>query len=134
MGCRPANKEELYNLRHASARNVVERIFGILKRRFHILLLAPEYCMEVQAHIPPALCAIHNFIRIHDPHDIEEFADIEGHNVDVESGALAEHAVTQEEKGRASAKRDAIASQMWDDYQELLHERADMERDNGANN
>ena len=104
MGCRPANKEELYNLHHASAHNVVKRIFGILKCCSRILLLAPEYCMEVQAHIPPALCAIHNFIHIHDPHDIEEFADIEGHNVDVESGALAEHAVTQEEKGRASAK------------------------------
>ena len=33
-GLRPANREELYNLRHSSARNVVERIFGILKRRY----------------------------------------------------------------------------------------------------
>lgn len=31
---RPQNREELYNLRHASARNVVERIFGVVKRRF----------------------------------------------------------------------------------------------------
>ena len=39
---RPANKEELYNLRHASARNVVEHIFwSSLKGRFQILLLAP---------------------------------------------------------------------------------------------
>lgn len=30
-GIRPANREELYNLRHSSARNAVERIFGILK-------------------------------------------------------------------------------------------------------
>jgi len=33
-GIRPSNQEELYNLRHSSARNAVERIFGILKRRY----------------------------------------------------------------------------------------------------
>ena len=27
---RPKNKEELFNLRHSSARNAVERIFGVL--------------------------------------------------------------------------------------------------------
>jgi hypothetical protein len=30
---RPRNKEELFNLRHASLRNVVERIFGIVKKK-----------------------------------------------------------------------------------------------------
>jgi hypothetical protein len=34
---RPANREELYNLRHSSARNAVERIFGILKQRYVVL-------------------------------------------------------------------------------------------------
>jgi hypothetical protein len=32
------NAQELYNLRHASARNVVERIFGVLKERFEYVL------------------------------------------------------------------------------------------------
>ena len=59
----PRNAKELFNLRHASARNVVERIFGILKRRFQILQLLPEYAMEIQSLIPPALAALHNFIR-----------------------------------------------------------------------
>lgn len=54
--------QELYNLRHASARNVVERIFGVLKCRFVILTHPPEYSMEIQARIPPALAAVHNFI------------------------------------------------------------------------
>ena len=49
---RPANREELFNLRHASARNVIERIFSVIKRRFHILLLPPKYSIEVQAFIP----------------------------------------------------------------------------------
>jgi hypothetical protein len=34
----PVNAQELYNLRHASARNVVERIFGVLKERFEYVL------------------------------------------------------------------------------------------------
>src|SRR5215471_13726721 len=35
--CRPRNEKELYNLRHASLRNVIERIFGVSKKRFKIL-------------------------------------------------------------------------------------------------
>ena len=47
--CRPTTKEELFNLRHASAWNVIECIFGVLKWHFRILLIAPEYNLEVQA-------------------------------------------------------------------------------------
>jgi hypothetical protein len=73
---RPQNKEELFNLCHAQARNVIERIFGVLKKRFRILLIGPEYDMTIQAQIPAALCALHNFIHIHDPQE-EELADEE---------------------------------------------------------
>ncbi|KAL1944221.1 hypothetical protein VTO73DRAFT_3406 [Trametes versicolor] len=34
---KPVNKEELFNLRHAKLRNAIERIFGIVKKRFPIL-------------------------------------------------------------------------------------------------
>jgi hypothetical protein len=34
---RPQNAKELYNLRHSSLRNAIERIFGIVKRRFRVL-------------------------------------------------------------------------------------------------
>jgi hypothetical protein len=49
------------------ARNVIERIFGVLKHHFHILILSPRYNLQVQAQIPAALCTIHNFIHYHDP-------------------------------------------------------------------
>jgi hypothetical protein len=42
--------------------NVVERIFGVLKRRFRILIVPPELDMHWQARLPAALAAIHNFI------------------------------------------------------------------------
>ena len=78
---RPTTKEELFNLRHASARNVIEQIFGVLKRRFRILLIAPEYNLKVQARIPVALSALHNFIRIHDPEEGSVSEDINDHYV-----------------------------------------------------
>jgi hypothetical protein len=34
---KPQNAKELFNLRHASLRNVVERIFRVLKRKYKIL-------------------------------------------------------------------------------------------------
>ena len=69
---RPVNKEELFNLWHAQAQNVVECIFGVLKCQFHILLISPEYDPKIQARIVSALCTMHNnFIHIHDPKEGE---------------------------------------------------------------
>ena len=36
------------------------------------MVAAPEYSSEVQAKVIPALCALHNFIRIHDPDDLDD--------------------------------------------------------------
>jgi hypothetical protein len=116
---RPRNKEELFNLRHASARNVIERIFGVLKRRFRILLLAPEYSLQIQARIPAALCAIHNFISIHDPAE-DTVDDIDDHNYDNprldhdHEASAADAAAADDDE--PSLNRDRIAQAMWDDY------------------
>ena len=121
----PANKEELFNLRHASARNVIERIFGVLKRRFRILVCPPEYSMEIQARTPAALCALHNFIRRSEPDEIQDFPDADDYSnaSDLESGAegagigdLATRAINAAESQRMSIKRDQIAQDMWDSY------------------
>jgi hypothetical protein len=60
---RPQTPMELFSLRHAFLRNVVERIFKILKRRFRILRSAPEYPMRSQVNLIYVLTAIHNYIR-----------------------------------------------------------------------
>jgi hypothetical protein len=46
---RPRNKEELFNLRHAQARNVIEHIFGVIKKRWVILVLPSKFDMGLQA-------------------------------------------------------------------------------------
>ena len=58
----PATPQELFNLCHASARNIVEWIFGILKNRLGILQSNPNLDVDTQAKLAPALAAIHNII------------------------------------------------------------------------
>ena len=108
---------------------MVERIFGVFKRRFRILLLAPEYELDIQNRIPAALCTLHNFIRTHDPDDKTEFeigADIVDEDVhepfiDPEAGPEEE----REESGQIQAKalRNRIANELWAQYQGVLRDR-----------
>ncbi|KAF7372232.1 putative nuclease HARBI1 [Mycena venus] len=121
---RPQNREELFNLRHAQLRNVIERIFGVVKRRFRVLVSRPEMGYHQQALMVGAAAALHNFTRIHEPinHiEEEEEYDVEGQpffmgrtNND-EAGAEV-YAVDNMEKARADARRDRTAQAMWNKY------------------
>lgn len=52
-------------------RNVIERSFGVLKRRFAILRgVVPNYTMTTQINIIIACCVMHNFIRDPQPNDM----------------------------------------------------------------
>jgi hypothetical protein len=116
----PVNAEELFNLRHAMARNVIERIFGVLKRRFRILVCPPEVDMVWQARLPAALAAIHNFIRDHDPLDIEADDGLFDPDPGAHTGELADGLPRAAERERANNRRDDIARQMWAQYQAYL--------------
>ena len=127
----PRTPEELFNLRHASARNVVERIFGILKRRFRILYLPPEYNMSVQSRIPSALAALHNFIRHYDPEELNTYRnptaefDLEVLEMAATAsvGELGTAPVSVAERNIANARRDRIAHDMWAQYSMYLEGR-----------
>ena len=47
----PENAKELFNHRHASLRNAIERAFGVLKKRFPIIrsTTEPTYSFDVQS-------------------------------------------------------------------------------------
>ena len=68
----PINAKELFNLQHAMAQNIIERIFGILKQWFHILITLLEIDMSLQVKAPATLTTIHNFIWEHDPLDFDD--------------------------------------------------------------
>ena len=74
---RPCNKEDLFNLQHASAQNVIECIFGVLKHKFCILCMATEYDMSLQAQIPVALATVHNFIQEHEPEEEDQLDNLQ---------------------------------------------------------
>lgn len=54
--------ERLYNQKHTSTRNVVERCFGVLKNRFRCILGSRglHYTPEKATQIINACCAVHN--------------------------------------------------------------------------
>ncbi|KAG6536181.1 hypothetical protein ZIOFF_001230 [Zingiber officinale] len=60
---RTENTKELFNLRHASLRNAIERIFGIFKSRFKIFKTAPPFPYTTQEELVLACARLHNFLR-----------------------------------------------------------------------
>ncbi|XP_023925094.2 protein ALP1-like [Quercus suber] len=130
-GRRITSKKELYNYRHSSLRMVIERPFGVLKTRFPILNLMPNFKPIRQHYVVIVCCALHNFIRMNNRSD-ELFRTIgesvgEGSATNNEGSGDAEvstSSATQRhvlEMSRASKRaigqfRDNITDIMWDDY------------------
>lgn len=78
IGNTPQNYKELFNLRHASARNVIERSFGILKKRWSILRTPSFFDIKTQIRMINACFVLHNFIRYEQQYDpILEVQDLE---------------------------------------------------------
>jgi hypothetical protein len=105
---------------------VIERIFGVLKRRFCILRYPAEIHMDLQARLPAALAAIHNFIRDHDPEELNDLSEAEDLERGFISGALADGQPGRAEREQANERRSEIASAMWIQYQAELQRRGDI--------
>ena len=114
----PRNAKELFNHRHCFLRNAILRSFNVLKTRFPILKLAPQYSFQIQRDIVIAGCVLHNFIRREERNDwifnsvggspVEEISDID------ELPDVPMLSSIQEQL--AFSSRDSIASSMWDDF------------------
>ncbi|KAJ7740323.1 hypothetical protein B0H16DRAFT_1324502 [Mycena metata] len=88
--------------------------------------------MDIQARVPPALAALHNFILRHDSVEWEHILNVglddptpgtRGEQADF--GVLARGATTAQEKRRSELKRDQMAQAMWESYQQVLAERGE---------
>lgn len=111
---------------------MVERIFGVYKRRFGFAEAAPEYSTEMQARFVVAFGGVHNYIRIHDPSDkIESWTNNTATQGSAPSARTPQEPrqnmaepmginITAAERRRASDRRDHIAQKMWEDYQQIL--------------
>ncbi|KAK4382575.1 hypothetical protein Sango_2860500 [Sesamum angolense] len=110
----PQNKEELFNLKHSSARNVIERTFGLLKVRWGILRSLSFYPIDVQSKIIIACCLLHNFIRNEMPEDPFEQDLQDSREVGVETGGDCISSI--ESNAVWSAWRDDLASSMYNEW------------------
>ncbi|XP_075499948.1 uncharacterized protein LOC142538521 [Primulina tabacum] len=59
----PANYREYFNFKHASTCNIIERAFGLLKKRWVVLRNPSFYGIKTHNQIIMAFILLHNFIR-----------------------------------------------------------------------
>ena len=146
---RPKTMQELYNLRHAQLRNVIERCLGVLKRRWKILQVPPEYALGVQNKLMLVLPALHNFIRSSTSEEDAVYLEVDremrdmqrekrrnflerknrghfedGQNEDEtqQDGELSyntENRLSEQEGRKMSKLRDEIVQKMWENYLEI---------------
>jgi hypothetical protein len=132
---RPETKEELFNLRHSQLRNHIERIFGVLKRKFKILNGPPQYSLEQQRDLVIALTALFNFIASRDRNtDLDLLTPVLTENDDVITDLPEVFLLTEASdaaRKRMEKKRDQIATTMWAEYMRI---RSDREREIWAMN
>jgi hypothetical protein len=75
---------------------MIERTFGVLKKRFKVLSFAQPYLLHNQAHLASALAVVHNFIMIYNPSDNDYIKD-DGNQVQGKLQRAKEHIVSQVE-------------------------------------
>jgi len=115
-GRRPVNEKELFNLRHASLRNVVERSLGVLKARFRLLQAERRgLSMADQIRLTYACVYLHNFLNA------------SGDDPEAEATVLDDRALRDCEEDSSAfdapegnKKRDKVAKDMWESYQMML--------------
>ena len=114
------NAKELFNLRHASLRNAIERAFGVLKKRFPIIrsTTEPTYSADIQSEIILACCILHNYLIDEGPNEI--VIPNEDSNEDILNKSPTEEVNLPRDEDEDAALgehiRNKIATDMWNDY------------------
>lgn len=120
-GEQPENYKELFNLRHSTLRNVIERRFGAWKRQFRILAGGSEYPAEIQIKIITATAILSNYIF-----DDGELI-YEGNEARVNDGDpddIEQHPLyARDERNPGNLLREHLAKAMWRDYSAMRMRR-----------
>ncbi|KAL7203333.1 hypothetical protein ACSBR2_016594 [Camellia fascicularis] len=120
---RYAGPKELFNHRHSLLRNVIERTFGVLKKRFPILRSMPNYKSTRQGPFVIACYVVHNWIRLHtamDPFFMEADNEMAAEAETEADGLVGDQAdyvdMSQHRLTYQSNVRDVIATAMWKNH------------------
>ncbi|XP_043700109.1 uncharacterized protein LOC122650795 [Telopea speciosissima] len=123
----PADKNELFNLRHSKLRNVIEHALSLLKSTWKIMKSQSEYPYKTQTRIVQACVLLHNHILNRNTIEEEEFLDQENAGAAM-LGQQIGIQTNDEDAGDDSDKegndiaedweqfQDDIADKMWADY------------------
>ncbi|MBW0541992.1 hypothetical protein O181_081707 [Austropuccinia psidii MF-1] len=116
---RPQTKEELFNLRHAALRNVVERVFGLLKMKYPILRRPSDYSVPVQNNLIFSIACLHNYIIFHGPPQSEDDERIQN---EVELHDDTQHVPDNENNDDRlmNSFRTRMATEMWNQYRQVV--------------
>ncbi|XP_060675815.1 uncharacterized protein LOC132805071 [Ziziphus jujuba] len=123
QGRDPETPNKLFNHRHASLRNTIERIFGIFKSQFTIFKIAPPFPFDTQVELVLACVGLHNFLRKECHADeFPEEQDDEGSSslaipVNEEDDSKPIIKTQEEQREHANQWRDAIGANMWNDVE-----------------
>ena len=119
--CPPENAKELFNLRHVSLHTAIERAFGVLKKKFPIIVstIEPNYCVETQNEIILACCIFHNYLM---GVNLDEslIAEVDEKVLHSHRERVAPTSREDDEDARqGDIIRDSITSAMWQNYVQI---------------
>ncbi|KAF7803589.1 protein ALP1-like [Senna tora] len=126
-GRQPVTPHECFNMRHSSARNVIERCFGMLKMRWAILRSPSFYPVRTHTKIVIACCLLHNLVNRYNGSDpvVEAIPDgVGGGDDDVSSIPMdVEPISTVEPSTEWTNWRDSLANEMFNDFRSRMSQQ-----------
>ncbi|KAI7769546.1 hypothetical protein LZL87_014369 [Fusarium oxysporum] len=126
---RPEDEKELYNLRHAQLRTIVEQAFGRCKRKWKIIRnSAPEYSFSNQIKIIYAVTGLYNFLILQGKEPGPQIEEEDLTERECRALARARDRADAVVTGKSGATmRDLIAGWLWSTYQAYLELSSDSE-------
>ncbi|KAK2653136.1 hypothetical protein Ddye_012992 [Dipteronia dyeriana] len=105
-------------MKHSQARNIIERCFGLLKKRWAILRSPSFYLIRFQGRTIIACALLHNFIRMYMDVDPEEYTPITLDELPIGEDILdvLESIDVVEASDEWSQWRDDLAEEMFDTW------------------
>ncbi|GAB4855592.1 hypothetical protein Ancab_039776 [Ancistrocladus abbreviatus] len=107
-------------MKHARARNVIERCFGLLKGRWSILRSPSFFPIRTQGHIVMACCLLHNLIRRYMPTDLleeEEVMNEDDDDIDIDIDDDDDEFITTiETSNNWTTFRNTVAQNMFNSW------------------
>ncbi|XP_040363070.1 putative nuclease HARBI1 [Rosa chinensis] len=112
-GDEPAGHKEIFNHAHSSLRSVIERTFGVWKKKWSILRDMPSFPYDKQVKIVIATMAIHNYIRRYAQQD-PDFDESENYSIEEINEEMEDNAFEEDGPGRQEMEvlRNTIAQSL----------------------